>query len=373
MRRLLIVVNDIPFFLSHRLPIALGARATGYDVHIAAPDHQRRSEIEREGLAFHPIPLSRSGATPWSEIGVLRALIRLYEVLRPDLVHHVTHKPVLYGSVAARLTRVPAVVNAISGLGYVFIAPGWRATIRRRAITAAYHLAFAHPNCRGIFQNSDDADVFLGPGAVRPGQVVYIRGSGVDLTHFRPTPEPQGVPVVMLASRMLWDKGVGDFVDAARLLRGRGVPCRAVLVGDTDPGNPSAVPRTQLESWVADGVVEWWGHRSDIGTVLASANVVCLPSYREGLPKVLLEAAASGRAIVTTDVPGCREVVREGENGLLVPVRDPEALAVALQRLIADPGKRAELGARSRAIAEAEFGVRGVVDATLAVYASLRA
>jgi glycosyltransferase involved in cell wall biosynthesis len=371
MPRLLIAVNDAPFFLSHRLPIARGARAAGYEVHIATPDHPRRVDIERHGLIFHPFPLSRSGASPSGEIGTVRALAGLYRSLRPDLVHHVAHKVVLYGSLAARWTGVPAVVNAVSGLGYVFLAPGARARLRRRAVLAGYRVAFGHPRCRGIFQNTDDVEVFLRSHAIREAQVVVIRGSGVDLDAYHPRPEPGGRPLVVLASRMLWDKGVGEFVAAVRMLKDRGVAFRAALVGDSDAGNPAAVPPDQLGAWVKEGVIEWWGRREDVPEVLAQANVVCLPSYREGLPKVLLEAAASGRAIVTTDVPGCREVVRPGVNGLVVPARDAATLATALERLLGEPDLRREYGTRSRAIAEAEFGVDQVVTKTLAVYEGL--
>lgn len=374
MRRLLVAVNDAPFFLSHRLPIALAARAEGYDVHIATPDHPRRIEIEERGFKFHPIPLTRSSATPHSELRSLRAFVRLYRRLRPDLVHHVTHKPSLYGSIAARLTGVPAVVNAISGLGYAFVAEGRLAEMRREIMLLGYRAAFAHPNCRAIFQNPEDAALFLKHGVMSPGQYILIPGSGVDLDDFKAMPEARGHPVIMLAARMLWDKGIADFVAAVRILRTQRSEFRAVLVGAPDPGNPRCIPVEQLRAWEREGVAEWWGHRTDMAQVLASSSVVILPSvYREGVPKVLLEAAASGRAIIATDVPGCRFVVRPGENGLLVPPRDPPGLAQALQALLDDPGLRARMGARSRAIAEAEFGVARVVDATLALYNTLLA
>jgi glycosyltransferase involved in cell wall biosynthesis len=199
-----------------------------------------------------------------------------------------------------------------------------------------------------------------------------IRGSGVDMNIFTPRPEPEGVPVVILAARMLWAKGIGEFVDAARLLREQKVEARFVLVGESDPGNPSAVPVWQLEQWHDSGVVEWWGACSDMPRVFAEAHVVCLPSYYpEGVPKVLIEAAACGRPIVTTDVPGCREVVRHEENGLLVPTRDPVALAAALRRLIMSPALRDFLGRRGREIAVAEFGLERVIAETLAVYGDL--
>ncbi len=368
------VVNDAPFFLSHRLPIALAAQRAGYAVHIATPDHPRRTEIEQQGLAFHPFPLTRSSASPGSELGSLRALMAVYRVVRPAIVHHVTHKPVLYGSIAARLTGVPAVVNAISGLGYAFVATGWKADLRRRVMLGAYRVAFAHPQCRGIFQNPEDVALFREAGVITAGQYILIPGSGVELDHFVPTPEPPGTPLIVLASRMLWDKGIGEFVEAARLLRSRGIRFRAALVGEPDPGNPRSLTDTQLRAWNDEGIVEWWGRRGDMAAVFASSSIACLPStYREGVPKVLLEAAACGRPIVTTDAPGCRVVARPEDNGLLVAPGDAAGLAAALERLLKDAPLRARMGARSRVIAEAEFGIQSVVDATLALYASLHA
>jgi len=369
--RVLFVVNDAGFFLSHRLVLAQAAAARGYDVQVATPASDAVSRIHAAGLPHHPVPLSRRGSRPFQELRSVLALTRLYRRLQPDLVHHVTSKPVLYGSLAARLARVPAVVNAVSGLGYVFIARGRAAAVRRRLVIAGYRLAFSDPNAWAIFQNEDDRGAFVGARVLPLARTVLIRGSGVDLAAFAPTPEPPGAPVVVLPARMLWDKGVGEFVQAARAVKAAGIPARFVLVGDSDPGNPAAVEPAQLTRWDEDGDIEWRGYRSDMAAVLAGAHVVCLPSYREGLPKALLEAAAAGRPIVTTDVPGCREVVRDGENGFLVPARDAAALADRLRALLIDADRRAAMGLRGRAIAEAEFGVARVVDATLELYRRL--
>jgi glycosyltransferase involved in cell wall biosynthesis len=369
--RLLFVVNDAGFFLSHRLVLAEAARSSGYDVHVATPSGEGVERITAHGFPYHPLRLSRRGSRPWSEAASITALVGLYQRLRPQLVHHVTVKPVLYGSMAARITGVPAIVNAVSGLGYVFIASGALAGTRRRAVLAAYRVALRGRGTRVIFQNEDDRGLFVAAGLVPRERTVLIRGSGVDLSAYRPGPEPPGPPIVVLPARMLRDKGVGEFVEAAATLRTQGIAARFVLVGDTDAGNPAAIPADQLRAWQADGIIEWWGHRKDMPGVLAGAHVVCLPSYREGLPKALLEASAAGRPIVTTDVPGCREAVRQGENGWLVPVRESAALAERLRELILDPGMRARFGRRGREIAEAEFGVERVVAATLALYRSL--
>lgn len=278
----------------------------------------------------------------------------------------------LYGSLSARLAGVPAVVNAVSGLGYAFVAEGWLAERRRELMMGLYRMAFRHPRVSGIFQNREDVALFEAAGVVRPNQVVIIPGSGVDLDLFHPTPEPPGPPVVILPARMLWDKGVGDFVAAARLLKQRGVVLRAILVGDPDPENPRSVAIDQLRAWAAEGVVEWLGHRSDMAKVLEGCHVACLPSsYREGVPKSLLEAAAAGRPIVTTDVPGCRDVVTSGQNGFLVPPRNPSALADALERLVGDADLRVAFGVQGRLRAEREFGEAEVVAATMNLYQAI--
>lgn len=369
--KLLFVVNDAAYFLSHRLPVAQAAQEVGFDIHVAAPEGPTTSAIVDEGFTYHPVPLTRKGVNPWQELGSIVALVRLYRKLQPDIVHHVTIKPVLYGGIAARLAQVPAVVNAVTGLGYVFIARGFKASLLRSAVKLGYKVALGHRNQRVIFQNPDDSALFLDAGIVAVRDTVLIKGSGVDTSIFTPLPEVRGMPFVVLASRMLWDKGVGEFVEAARMLRAKGVHARFALVGDTDPGNPAAVPVTQLETWKKTGNVEWYGKRDDMLAIFSKAHVVCLPSYREGLPRVLIEAAACGRVIVATDTPGCREIVRHRENGLLVPVRNSKALADALQKLIDDPELRARMGARGREIAVAEFAQDRVVTETLAVYQEL--
>jgi glycosyltransferase involved in cell wall biosynthesis len=369
--RLLYVFNDAAFFVSHRLPVALGARDAGYEVHVATPPGAAEVALAEEGLEHHPIPLDRRGSDPRHELGTLASLARLYRRLRPRLIEHATIKPVLYGGIVARFSGIPAVVSWMTGLGYVFISRGRRASLARAGIEAGYRLALRHRRARVIFENPDDRGLFVSRGLVYGDQTRLIRGAGVDMTVFRPRPEPVGIPTAVLASRMLRDKGVVEFVEAARMLRARGRAARFVLVGGTDPGNPAAVPEATLRQWADSGVVEWVGQREDMPAVIAGANVVCLPSYREGLPKVLVEAAAAGRAIVTTDVPGCREVVRPEENGLLVPPREAAPLATALERLLGDARLRSRMGARGREIAEAEFAVERVVGDTIRLYREL--
>jgi glycosyltransferase involved in cell wall biosynthesis len=368
--RIVFLVNVDWFFLSHRLPLARAARDAGMQVTVVAADTGNASRIRREGFEFVSLPLARKGTSPWRELRSFVFIARLYRRLRPDLVHQVTVKPVLYGSLAARMVGGIAVVNAISGLGYTFISSE-RAGLLRRLVRGLYRQALAHPRSRVIFQNPDDRALFLDAGLVRAGRTVLVRGSGVDCAEFHFVEEPEGPPVVMLPARMLWDKGVGEFVEAARLVRREHPEARFVLVGDSDDGNPTAVPVRQLEAWVADGHVEWWGHRADMPAVLAASSIVVLPSYREGLPKVLLEAAATGRAIVATAVPGCREVVRDGVNGFLVAPRDGGDLARAVLALLRSRELRSGFGRAGRSMVEREFSLEIVVQQTVSLYRDL--
>jgi len=339
---------------------------------IVAGDSGQGAAIRAEGFDFIPLSISRKGLNPLGELRTLRFLRRTYERLQPDLVHHVTIKPVLYGSIAARLVGRMVVVNAVSGLGYAFTSRDARARALRPLLKILYRLALGHPRSRTIFQNPDDLSDLVGMGLVRKGQTVLIRGSGVDCARFHPTPEPKGPPIVLLASRMLWDKGVKEFVEAARIIRVHDGAVRFVLVGDPDLGNPSAIPVAQLEAWSRERAVEWWGQRDDMPAVLSQASVIVLPTmYGEGVPKVLLEAAASRRPIVATDVRGCREIVRPGINGMLVAPGSGTALAKAIRVLLASPDLRARFGCAGREIALAEFADETVVAQTLDVYREL--
>jgi glycosyltransferase involved in cell wall biosynthesis len=369
--RILMVVNRDSFFLSHRLPLARGARAAGMEVLVAAGDSGQGQAIADAGFEFVSLPVTRGALNPLSEARTFGFLLQLYRRLRPALVHHSTVQPVIYGSAAARLGDGAAVVNTISGLGYVFTSRHHTAQALRPLLRWLWRMALSHPRSRTIFQNPDDRDDFVRMGLVGERTTVLIRGSGVDCATFRWVPEPEGVPTVVLPARMLWDKGVREFVEAARTLRARGHVARFVLVGAPDDGNREAIAREQLEAWSREGVVEWWGQRSDMPAVLAGATVVALPSYGEGLPKVLVESAAAGRPVVAADVRGCREIVRPGINGLLVAARDTAALADAIERLLTSPSLRAELGQGGRRLAETEFAEPVVVEQTLVVYRKL--
>ena len=374
-RRVLFLVNHTGFFLSHRLPLALAARAAGYDVHVATPHSKHVPALQQTGLAWHDVPLSRSGVNPFLEVRSLASIHALYRRVRPDLVHHVTAKPVIYGTIAARLAGVPAVVNAVSGMGHAFTAGGPGRRMLRGAISAAYGRALRHPNMRVIVQNREHAEFFAAHGWARREDIRLLAGSGVDMAAFVPRAARRSPQVrIVLAARLLYSKGVADFVEAARMLKARGVAATCVLVGEPDSDNPSSIPLATLRRWHDEGAIEYAGRQSDMAGVYADADIACLPTfYAEGVPKSLIEAAACGLPIVTTDWPGCRDVVADGENGLLVPIKDPTAVAAALERLAGDPDLRARMGRSGRARVERDFSLETITRETLALYGELLA
>jgi glycosyltransferase involved in cell wall biosynthesis len=365
--KLLFVVTEDWYFVSHRLSIAMAAREAGYDVAVATRARKHVEMIQRAGVRVLPFELSRRAGNPVLE---LLKLLSLYRREHPDIVHHVALKPVFLGALAARLAGIPAQVNAVAGLGWLFISRSLMARWMSPVIRLILARLLSAPRCRVIVQNPDDADLLKKSG-VTESHMRMIRGVGVDTSEFSPFPKPPEPICVVLASRILWDKGVGEFVEAARQLKKEGVKANFILVGNPDLDNPASVPEATLNAWQKEEVVEWWGHRDDMVPIFHAAHIVCLPSYREGLPKVLLEAAACGRPIVTTDVPGCREVVREGENGLLVPVCNAQALSEALSCLIKNPELRSQMGRRSREIVLKEFSSEKVIAQTLSLYKEL--
>jgi glycosyltransferase involved in cell wall biosynthesis len=367
-RRLLFVVNVDWFFLSHRLPLALAAKAAGADVWVTAADTGRAGEIRDCGMQFAPLGVHRHQGGITGEVRTLVELAILYRRIRPDIVHHITIKPVLYGSLVSRVLRIPT-INAISGFGYALGSEGSRAL--SAVVRALYRIVLRSPGVYTIFQNEEDRAEFTSRRFLPASRAVLIRGSGVDCQAFRPA---TGCPLdrrVIFASRMLREKGVEYFVRAARSLIQTHPGTRFVLIGEPDD-SPSSVTARELRAWHDEGVIEWWGRRSDMDNVLPTGSIFVLPTYyREGLPKVLLEAAACGLPIVTTDVPGCRDVVRHGQNGLLVAPHDQNGLTAAIAELLDDPAARRRLGAKGRERALAEFDVQGVAEQTLSLYAKV--
>lgn len=369
--RILYNVNIPRFFVSHRLPLALAAKDAGYDVHVTTSDADTENiqKIHDAGLPFHPLSLAQHGTNPLSEIRTLRAMIALYGDLKPDIIHHVSIKPVIYGGIAARLTGIPAIVGAMSGLGRVFSDNNTKAKILRQIVRPMFKLALAHPNTSMIFQNPDDQQTFITMGLIKENRTELIRGSGVDLDVFTPVPEIEGKPIVLFAGRLMWKKGVAEFIEAAKTLHEK---ARFVVVGYSESTSPDAVPESYLKQHANEGIIECWGKRDDMPEVFAQSHLVCLPSsYGEGVPRVLIEASACERPIVATDTPGCREITLHNENGVLFPAGDNPAMIAALEKLIDSPDLRQKMGKRGREIVQEGFSLEIVTSQTLALYEKL--
>ncbi|MCX6033378.1 MAG: glycosyltransferase family 4 protein [Chloroflexi bacterium] len=369
--KILLFANTDWYLYNFRLELAEALRTRGDEVVLVSPGGAYAPRLQELGFRWVYFPLARRRLNPLVELSTILRLVSLYRREKPDLVHQFTVKCVLYGSLACFLLGIHSVVNSVEGLGYVFTEGGGARRWLRGLVKLIYRLVL-RPTWV-IFLNPDDRLFFLKNHLVNPKRMVMIRSTGVDIRKFTPRPELTGIPLIILPARLLWDKGVGEFVTAARHLRAAGLRARFACVGDIDDGNPGSVHVPQLQAWEKEGVIEWWGWKENMEDVYAQASIVCLPSYyREGLPKALIEAAACGRPIVASDMPGCREVVRHGENGLLVEARDASGLAEALDYLIKNPNIRAKMGAGGRKIAEEEFSLELIIPQTLAVYKSCK-
>lgn len=366
---LLYVVNNPAFFVSHRLPLAIAAKKAGFTVQVATMDGSAVARIRELGFIHHRLPLSRSGKNPLAELRSIWAIYRLFKRVQPQVVHAVTIKPVLYGGIAARLARVPGFLAAVSGLGYIFTNE--RGGLMRWLALRLYGLALKHPRSRVIFQNSNDRDVLLNAGAVRSEQAVLIRGSGVDLDTFNYVPEPDGPPVALMVSRLLLDKGIHEFITAAQKSQAAGEAVVWQIAGSPDKGNPASVTAEQMTQWHQSGVIQWLGEQTNIAELYHKSHIAVLPSYREGLPKSLIEAAACGRAVVTTDVPGCRDAIEANVTGLLVPAQDADALYEAILTLAKNKAMRQQFGRAGRDLAERAFDINTVIDTHLRLYGYL--
>jgi glycosyltransferase involved in cell wall biosynthesis len=358
--RLLFLITEDWTFWEIRRDLARIAKDAGYEVLIATRVSDHASRIQNEGFQLIPISMRRRSRNPFRELKAFIELVRLYYRMRPKIVQHVAMKPIIYGSLAAWMTRVPVVINVFAGLGYAFTDRPRRAFMLRALVHSALKVAIRVSRSVVVCQNHDDQDLLTREGIVTDAHIRLIPGSGVDITRFSPGATPADPPIVMLVGRMLWDKGVREFVEAAQLLKKKSVCARFVLVGRCDQDNPSAIQEKQLNRWAQEYSIEWWGHREDLPAVFGLATVVVLPSYREGLPKVLLEAAACGKALIATDVPGCRDVIRHHKTGLLVSVRDPSALADAIHTLLENRELRSALGAAARDFVRSEHSTERI-------------
>jgi glycosyltransferase involved in cell wall biosynthesis len=374
MPRIAFVVTEDWYFCSHRLPIARAAKDAGYEVWVIAGVNKHGDAIREEGFYLVHLDFQRGRPNIFSDLMLLWKLILTYRKLRPDIVHQVAIKPVLYGSIAAQISGVPLIINALAGLGFLYSADV-KGVFRLLQPMVRSGVGMILRNIRGrvIVQSQADYKTLQASMGLRQESLALIRGSGVDMVEYAPTQEPVGPVRVTLVSRLLWEKGVGDLVEAAKLLCDRGVECIITLVGEPDVKNPGAIDEQLLRRWAEAYNVEWWGRRDDIADIWAQSHIACLPSYyREGVPKSLIEAASCGRPIITSNNPGCLELVEDGVNGLVVPARNPAKLAEAIATLVADPELRRRLGSEGRRKVGYGFSQEQVVAQTLGLYVRLR-
>ena len=371
---ILYLVTEDWYFVSHRLALAQAAIGAGFRVVVATRVQQHGDVLRAVGCEVRALGWRRSGNTPLDHWKALREILLVYRDVQPDLAHHVALKPVVFGGIVARAAGVTRIVSAIAGLGFVFSSDSLRARVLRPLLRRLLRMTLGGEKHRVIVQNQDDRETVVRGGLAPQRRVVLIRGAGVPTEAFHPGQPAAGPPIVVLVARLLWDKGIGEFVSAAAAMKARGVPVRFRLIGASDPDNPAAIPDSRLETWHRSGIIECLGHRDDVAALLRESTIFCLPTrYGEGIPRSLLEAAATGLAIVVTDAPGCREVVQHRATGLLVPPGDQTALESALTELLGDAELRERLGASARALVEREFALPRVIDETLVIYRELLA
>jgi glycosyltransferase involved in cell wall biosynthesis len=368
MPKLHFVVNEDWAFVSHFFERAVAAQSAGYKVDISAHCGEKQAVLEAAGFTIYPHNISRSGTNPFIEIRNLFAMIKVFRKSKPDIIHLIALKPIVIGAIAARIYGKAQVVCAPIGMGYLFSSNDRKARLLQPLVRFVLRRLLRLKNTQVIIENDEDCESLVSGNFVKMSNIQVIKGAGVDLSLYKAIPENPEAQVVTMFSRVLRDKGVLDYVEAAKIVHREFPNALFQLVGDCDPGNPTSFSESEVRSWESAGSIKWLGYRTDVPELLAASNIVCLPSYREGLPKTLIEACAAQRAIVATDVTGCREVVSHGSNGLLTPVRNPEKLAEAISQLLGDPIQRTTFAKNGRVRAETEFASSIVIKRTLSVY-----
>lgn len=374
-KKILYIVNHMECFWTRRFPIAREALAQGWDVGVCSSGAQGDAKLADFGFGAFDLPEPGRKLSPFSMLHIMISMLRVIRKERPDIIHAMTLKYAFMTGLATVLYRREVrIVHTIAGLGYLFSGEGTKPKLLRGLVGPLLKFALKYPRAQVIFQNPDDETLMVRRGFVRPSQCHLIRGSGVDLKAFAKTPLPDDeAPIVLLPTRLVHDKGIAVFIEAARIVKAQGVNARFQIAGGITHNNPLAISQIEMENMVADGAAEWLGKVTDMPALYKASTLICYPSYYgEGVPKVLLEAAAIGRPIITTDHAGCREAVRDGQNGLLVPIKDANACAEAIIELLSDRAKCASMGSASRKMAEEIFDVRLIVKTTLSVYQTAR-
>jgi len=369
--KIILAVNTLGSFISHRRGLYLKLREA-HDVQVILPNSEDHNAAQKEIPAdkLLSIPMTRKGTNPFAELLAIVAYYQQYKKNSPELVHHFTIKPVIYGTIAARLAGVPKIVNSITGLGFVFTSNTLKAKVLGFVVKNLYRFCFSSPKVKVIFQNLDDRDFFIKHKIIQQERCFLVEGSGVDVHKFTPSDSNNLTPKILVVSRLLIEKGIFEFIEAVQALKAKGLQFEAAIAGDIDPGNPGTFSEEQVQEWQKNGAVQFLGYQSDMVALLKTCDIACLPSYREGLPMALLEAMAAGKPIVTTDAPGCKATVRDGRNGFLVPAKSVQPLAEALGKLIADSSLRKTMGDESRKLAVELFSKERITSEIMKIYKS---
>jgi glycosyltransferase involved in cell wall biosynthesis len=360
------------YFVSHRLPIAIESIKKGFDVYLITKKGAKSKLIESHGIKIVNININRGEISPISDLILLINLIFILKKIKPNILHTVAMKPILYGNIASFILGIPHCISSFAGLGYIFISKSIKAQIVSYFLKIFFRLFLNRNNNRIIFQNRDDLNFMIDDNIIKENRSIIIRGSGVNGGLFNYTKENNKTNNIILASRLLWDKGIGEFVKASKIIKENDITnLRFIIVGEIDSQNPTSVEKKDLLNWAENNLIEWWGFREDINKIYEQSNIVCLPSYREGLPKSLIEAAACGRAIIATDVPGCREIVIDGYNGLLVPKKNAQLLAEAIIKLIKNNSLRNNMGENGVKLFKDNFTIELIVSKHIELYINL--
>jgi len=367
-KKILFFVAEDWYFVSHRLNLAIEATRNNYEVHLITNCNKDKQYIESHGILAHKLNLVRSSFNLFREIKTIFNVIKIYKKVKPDIIHHVAIKPILYGMIAARYLKLSNAVNSFGGLANLFWSENLKHKIFRPFLFFVLRNLLNYSNSKCILQNNDDLKLLIDNNLLDQSKAIIIRGSGVDIEKFNYRKEKPGTIKVVLASRLQSDKGVYEFINAVKIFKRETVDVEFYLAGMVDVHNPSAIDQGIIKKWQLDGYVEWLGHVVDMPKMMHDAHIVCLPSYREGLPKVLLEAASCGRPLVATNVPGCREIVIDGYNGFLVPPQDHIGLYNAIKKLIEDKRIREKMGMNGRTLVENNFSINKICDETIKVY-----
>ncbi|WP_085784643.1 glycosyltransferase family 4 protein [Candidatus Nucleicultrix amoebiphila] len=371
-KKILYLVAEDHYFLSHRFELAKASVNQGFEVVLATNVSKYLQQIQSAGIRVVPLKhFHRSSLNPFKDLKTLKELYKIYKNERPDIVHQVALKPVLYCTLIARILKIPHIINAIAGMGHVFTDQGLKTRGLRIILSQLFRFILKSPHQHIIVQNPDDRHLILNLCSIEPTRVVLIRGSGVDTKLFKKSPEKpidSKGPKVALVARMLWSKGIREAIEAQKILKAKNKKLQLFFYGNSDPKNPAAVPNALLKTWQKEGLIHWEGHCDHVQDIYKDTHISLLPSYREGLPRSLLEAAAAGKPIITTDTPGCREIVQDGVNGFLVPIKNPQALANALERLIDDKQLRQKMGQKGRELIQKEFSDEIIISQTIRLY-----